>query len=105
MDLMRTVLAQFTSLFRRRTLDTDLAEELPAHIALATEENINRGLPHALAKTEALRAFGGLTQTREAYRVQRGMPLLEQFTRDLQFAFRQLRKSPAFALPAAPTTA
>jgi predicted permease len=105
MDIVRTLLARFSSLFRRRTLDADLDEELRAHIDLATTENLKRGLSPEAARTQALCAFGGLTQTREAYRVQRGMPFLEQIARDLQFAFRQLRKSPGFALTAILTLA
>ena len=96
MDLIRSLLARFTSLFHRRALDADLDDELRAHIDIATEENIKRGLPLAAARTQALRAFGGLTQTRERYRVERGMPWLETLAQDLRFAVRMLAKSPAF---------
>ena len=96
MDLIRTLLARFTSLFHRRALDADLDEELVAHIDFATQENIQRGLPPAVARTQALRAFGSLTQTRERYRVERGLPWFEPLAQDLRFAVRMLVKNPAF---------
>src|ERR1035438_1963903 len=105
MDFLRTLLVRFNSLFRRNRLDSDLDEELRAHIDLAIAENLKRGMSPEDARTAALRAFGGLTQTRESYRVQRSMPFLEQIARDLQFAFRQLRKSPGFAATAILTLA
>jgi predicted permease len=98
MDWTRIVLSRCTALFRRRKLDADLNEELRAHIDLATAENMKRGMSPENARTEALRVFGGVTQIKERYRTQRGMPILQQFFRDLRFAFRQLRKSPGFAM-------
>ena len=98
MDSIRILLNRFSALFRKRRLDADLEDELRAHIDLAAAENVQRGMTPEAAKTEALRAFGGVTQTRETYRVQRGFPVLQQFVRDLHFAFRQLRRSPGFAL-------
>jgi predicted permease len=105
MDFFRTLFTRFTALFRRRALDADLDNELRAHIDLAVAENLKLGMSPETARTAALRTFGGVTQTREAYRVQRSMPFLEQIARDLHFAFRQLRKSPGFALTAILTLA
>ena len=100
MEMIRTLFARVASLFGSRQLDRDLDDELRAHIELAAAENRCRGLSPAEARSAALRAFGGVTQTSEAYRVQRGIPLIEQIARDVRFATRQLRKSPAFALTA-----
>ncbi len=100
MDWLRILLSRCAALFRGKKLDAALDEELRAHIELAVEENRRRGMNDREARTAALRAFGGVTQIREGYRMQRGLPWLEETARDLRFASRQLRKSPGFALTA-----
>ena len=94
MDWIRTLLAHCAMIFLRRRLDADLDEELRAHIDLAIHDYLRGGLPPQQARIAALRAFGGVTQTRESYREQRGFPLVQQSGRDLRFAIRQLRKFP-----------
>ena len=78
MDWIRILLSRFAALFRSRKLDAVLDEELRAHIDLAIEENRARGMNEQRARTAALRAFGGITQIRESYRVQRGLPWIEE---------------------------
>lgn len=105
MDRLRTLLNRAASLFHTRRLDDSLDEELRAHIEMAAEENIRRGIPEAEARRLALREFGGVTQVREAYRAQRGLPLFEQIRRDVRFGLYQLWKSPGFAATAILTLA
>jgi predicted permease len=105
MDLIRTLLSRILALFRTRSLDASLDEELSAHIDLAVEDHVRRGMPQAEARRLAMREFGGVAQTREAYRLQRGMPWLEQLRRDVRFGMFQLWKSPGFTLTAILTLA
>src|ERR1700746_1231289 len=105
MDWIRILLNRCAALIGGKKRDADLDEELGAHIDLAIAENLRRGMNAEVVRTEAVRVFGGVTQTREAYRVQRGLPLLAEIARDLQFGFRQLRKSPGFAVTAILTLA
>jgi predicted permease len=105
MESIRILLNRCVALFRRRKLDADLDEELCAHIEMAMEEHVQRGMTRRQARTAALREFGGVAQIREEYRVKRGLPWLGQIARDLRFGLRQLHRSPGFALTAIGTLA
>jgi putative ABC transport system permease protein len=105
MGLLRVLLSRCTAFFRQKKLDADLAAELLAHIDLAIADNQRNGMSPEQARTAALRAFGGVTQVRETYRIQRGLPWLEQIARDVRFALRQLRRSPGFTFTAMLTLA
>jgi predicted permease len=104
MDL-RTLLSRVAALFGRRRQDEDLDEELRAHIDMAADENLKRGMTAQRARTSALKDFGGVTQIKETYRLRRGLPFIEQMSSDLRFAFRQLVNAPGFTAVALLTLA
>ena len=97
-EIFRTFVQRLVALFHRRRLEDDLDEELRAHLEMAIELNIRKGMSAADARREALRSFGGVEQTKETYRDQRGLPMLETSWQDLRFGLRMLRRSPGFSL-------
>jgi putative ABC transport system permease protein len=90
---------------RRRSSHRELDTELSEHLELLTEENIRRGMHAADARAAARREFGGVEQTKEAYRDQRGLPVFETVLQDSKFTLRGLKKEPVFALVAILTLA
>jgi predicted permease len=65
---------------------------------MAVERNLRKGMTAADARSEALRSFGGVEQTKELYRDQRGLPMIETTLQDLRFGLRMLRRSPSFSI-------
>ena len=104
MDLLRMLVSRCTAFFRRRP-DADLDEELRAHIDLAIAEHRKMGVSDSAARTKALVEFGGITQIKEEYRRQRGLPFMETLLQDLHYARRQFARSPGFAVSAILTLA
>jgi macrolide transport system ATP-binding/permease protein len=96
--LFHTLTLRLAALFRRGRLEDDLDEELRSHLEMAVELNVRKGMDAENARREALRSFGGLEQTKENYRDQRGLPMIETTLQDLRFGLRMLWRSPGFSL-------
>jgi len=97
-EFFTTFVRRLAALFRRRRLEDDLDEELRSHLEMAVARNLGKGLSALDARREALRSFGGVEQTKETYRDQRGWPMIETTIADLRFGLRLLRRSPGFSL-------
>src|SRR2546427_5342910 len=96
-EFCRIFIHRLAAIFRRRRLEDDMNEELRSHLEMAAEVNLRKGMTAEEPRREALRGFGGVEQTKELYRDQRGLPMIETTLQDLRFGFRMLRRSPGFS--------
>ena len=87
-------------LFRRKTQNARLNDELAFHLDQQVKENIARGLAPDEARYAALRAFGNPTALGDEARSSWSWNWLEKFLRDLRYGARTLTRSPGFALTA-----
>ena len=95
---LRSMVQRLAAFFRRRRLEDDLDDELRSHLEMSIELNLRGGMSPAAARREALRSFGGVEQTKEIYRDQRALPMIETTLQDLRFGLRVLRRSPGFSI-------
>jgi hypothetical protein len=66
--LLRKLASCTLAIFRTSSAERDLDEELQTHLDLAIEENLRNGMTAETVRSPALRAFGGITQTKESSR-------------------------------------
>jgi predicted permease len=98
MKAARRFLRRLTSWMSTASDEARLRAEIEEHVTLQTAENLRAGMPLPEAKRQALLRFGGVEGIKEAYREQKGLPLLETLALDTRHAVRRLKKAPAFVM-------
>ncbi len=98
MKTLRRIWRRLVGTFIGLRREGELAKELEGHIEMLTDDNIRRGMSPTEARRAALLTFGGVEQTKEHYRDQRGFPTIDSIWQDVMFAGRMLRKNPGFTV-------
>jgi predicted permease len=98
MSALRRALARMFSFLRKPTLDDDLEAEIAAHIELATQQNIERGLTPIEARRQALVRFGGMDLVKDQHREARGLMKLDILFQDFKYTVRSLCRDRGFTI-------
>lgn len=93
------------SLFRRRSVERELDEELRFHLERQVEKYVQSGMSREEGQRRARVAFGGVELAKEECRDARGFNLIESVWEDLRYALRALGRNPGFTAVAILTLA
>ena len=97
MSWLRHVRLLFRFLARRRTQEEELDAEVRDYFETLVERKVERGLPVEEARRLTRLQFEGPEQVKKKVRDARPGAWMAALARDIQYAFRGIRKDPAFA--------
>ena len=92
MASLKQFVARLRALLRGGELDRDFADEMQAHLEMATEDNMRRGLAPEEARRQTMLRLGGTTSLQSRHRDARGFRALDDLAQDLRFAARLMTK-------------
>src|SRR5712691_12263898 len=92
--MLNDLLLRLRSLFRKRTVETELEEELRFHFEKQVSKLGQSGLTPAEAQRRARLEFGGMEQLKEEHRDARGVTFIETLLQDIRYGLRILGRTP-----------
>ncbi|HWE48372.1 MAG TPA: permease prefix domain 1-containing protein, partial [Bryobacteraceae bacterium] len=100
MRKLRGIAVRLGRLFSAARREREWKAEFESHLEMHIEDKMRAGLSAEEARRQALIAFGGLASTKDSMRDQAGFVWLDTALRDIGYALRALRRSPAFTATA-----
>lgn len=100
MKALRRCLRRLAGSMTRHSGEVRLREEIDAHLALQTAENIRAGMTPEEARRQAILKFGPVEAVKEEYRDRRRVLFVEQLFQDIRVATRRLMKDRSFTIAA-----
>ena len=100
MRTVRILLHRLRSLLRSSRADGDMERELALHVQQLTREYVAAGMSASEARRAARLEFGSLEGIKDQCRDMRRVSFVQDFVKDVVYAGRLFRKSPAFTVAA-----
>jgi predicted permease len=91
---LRDLILRARALFRPNRVEQDLNDELAFHIERETQKLIDEGVAPREARLRAQATFGSTTVVADECRDERGIALIDNTVRDIQYAARTFTKAP-----------
>src|SRR5688572_16778278 len=93
---MKNWLDSLRAVFRRKSLNTDIDDELRFHVEMQAAQLADAGVRSDEARRRALVVFGGVERYAEECRDTRGVRWLDETRQDVRVGLRSLRGAPSF---------
>jgi predicted permease len=108
--MISDLLFRLRAIFRRRSLEKELNDELRFHFEREVEKLMRSGLSHEEASRQARQSLGGMDQIKEECRDARGVSVdargvsvLDTAIQDIRYGMRGLRRNPGLTILATVT--
>jgi putative ABC transport system permease protein len=95
--MISDLLYRLRAIFRRRSVEQELDDELQFHLEHEIEKLMRSGLSREEASRKARLSLGGMDQVKEECRDARAVSVWETTMQDIRYGMRGLRRNPGLA--------